>query len=241
LDSLGLMAGQIAHDFANHLSVMIGHLSLAQLTEGGLPAEAARHLDEVERATQSARALTQQLLAFAHVGNPDKTRCALPDLIRESVSYALQNAPQVATDFAVPDDLWPVDVDVVQLSRVFHNLALNSVQAMHAKGGALRVIARNLPCGTNSAQHLAGRSSVHLSFIDTGCGIRPENLVRIFDPFFTSKNKGMGLGLTTAYAVIRKHNGVIFAESTVGVGTTFHMYLPAEPSAVNTPVPGSGE
>lgn len=238
LDSLSQFAGAVGHDFANHLSAILGHLTLAQLTENLAP-DAAKHMAEVERAAWHARDLTQQLIAFGKISAPEKRTLALPDIVRESIFFALQtarNAPAVSTEFIAPNDLWSVEADASQLGQVINNLALNAIQAMGEQGGSLRIIARNRASGTESGAIMGDCHTVHLSFVDTGPGISVQNLAGIFEPFSATGKKGMGLGLATAYSVIKKHGGHIHAESTVGVGTTIHIYLQAEPTAARIPV-----
>ena len=226
LESLGLLAGGIAHDFANLLTAIMGHLSLAQTTEH-LPQEAAVSLSEVERAAWRARDLTKQLLTFAKGGTLQRSLVALGGVIRESVAFAMHDAGGVVTEFQVPDDLWPVDADEGQLGQVINNLALNAVQAMGQRG-LLRIVARNVEPGVLSVGGLAGRAAVHVQLVDTGPGIPAESLSKIFDPFFTTKAKGTGLGLATVYSIVKKHGGHIHVESKLGLGTTFDVYLPAE-------------
>jgi signal transduction histidine kinase len=238
LDSTEQFAGAVGHDFANHLAAILGHLTLAQLTETLSP-EAAKHLAEVERAAWNARELTQQLIAFGKVGKPEKQPLALPDVVRESIFFALQtarNAPVVSTEFIAPNDLWSVAADAGQLSQVINNLALNAFQAMGEQGGSLRIIARNRAKGSESEAVFAHHDAVHLSFVDTGPGMSPQALARIFDPCTSTRKKGIGLGLATAYSVINKHEGHIRAESTLGVGTTIHIYLQANSTAARSPV-----
>jgi two-component system cell cycle sensor histidine kinase/response regulator CckA len=230
LESLGLLAGGIAHDFANLLTAIIGHLALAQTTEG-LPEEAAGRLAHVERAAMRARDLTQQLLTFAKDGAPRKERVSLDSIMREAVMFALTEAPDVVVDFSIPDNLWPLEADVGQLGQVFNNLALNAVQAMDARG-RLRITVDNAEPGAVRGHALADRRVVHVRITDTGTGIAPESVAKIFDPFFTTKAKGTGLGLATVYSIVQKHGGHIEVESVVGVGTTFHVYLPVAETAL---------
>lgn len=232
LESLGLLAGGIAHDFANLLTIIISHLSLAQLTRG-LPETVNSRLTEIERASWRAKDLTQQLLTFAKGGAPEKRTLQVEDLLRESVGFALQAASGGTTgQFEIARDLWLIDADAGQLGQVFNNIALNAVQAMNHRG-SLRIVAENLRPGPQQGPSLASHSVVHVSITDTGPGIAPENLAKIFDPFFTTKKTGTGLGLATVYSIVKNHGGRLTVDSTVGVGTTFHIYLhAAAPSAI---------
>ena len=238
LESLGLLAGGIAHDFANLLTIIISHLSLAQLTRG-LPENLNSRLTEVERAAWRAKDLTQQLLTFAKGGTPEKSTLSLESLLRESVGFALQSAAGgTAGHFAIAPDLWLVEADSGQLGQVFNNLALNAVQAMENRG-TLRVTAENLDPGPDQGPVLAAHRAVHISLADNGPGISPENLARIFDPFFTTKKTGTGLGLATVYTIVNNHGGRLTVDSTVDVGTTFHLYLRAAPAGTAAPFPRS--
>jgi PAS domain S-box-containing protein len=236
LESLGLLAGGIAHDFANLLTLIIGHLSLAQLIEG-LPEKVNARLTHIEKAAWRAKDMTQQLLTFAKGGVTVKKTLPLESLLRESVGFALQSASGgVEGDYTIAPELWLVEADAGQLGQVFNNIALNAVQAMNHRG-TLRVVARNLPPGPEQGSELSTVRVVHVSITDTGPGISPENLAKIFDPFFTTKTKGTGLGLATVYSIVKNHGGRLTVDSLVGVGTTFHLYLrAAPPEAVVTPV-----
>ncbi len=229
LESLGLLAGGIAHDFNNILTVIIGQLSLAQ-TEPGLSPVLDLRLESIEKATWRARGLTQQLLTFARGGLLTKQRMALPGIIRESVGLAVMEAPAVHVAVVTAPDLWEVEADASQLGQVINNLALNAVQAMDQQG-TLQVTARNLLLAEGRGALPAGSRVVQVSLADTGSGISPENLRKIFDPFFTTKATGTGLGLATVYAIVTRHGGRMEVESTVGRGTTFHLYLPAAEEA----------
>jgi two-component system, cell cycle sensor histidine kinase and response regulator CckA len=218
LESIGVLAGGIAHDFNNILTAILGNISLAryQMRE---PEKVAKRLEEAEGAAARARDLTQQLLTFARGGEPVKKVVEVPGLLRESVAFALHGS-QVSCSFDLPGDLWPLEADEGQLIQVIHNLVLNAVQAT-APGGALTIRARNGGCGERGEQY------VEISVSDTGTGIPEEHLERIFDPYFTTRQQGSGLGLASCYSIIKKHGGTIRAESTLGQGSTFHVVLPA--------------
>lgn len=228
LESLGLLAGGIAHDFSNLLTGIMGNLSLAQSADYA-SGEMTKYLNDIERASWRARDLTQQLLTFAKGGEPVKKIVELDGIVRESVAFALHSAPQVTARFVLPRTLWLVSADPGQLGQVINNLALNAVQAM-AKRGTLLIMAENLEPGAAQGIALSGGRAVHVSLTDTGAGISPENLAKLFDPFFTTKTTGTGLGLATVYSIVKKHGGWIDVESTLGYGTTFHIYLPAAPA-----------
>jgi PAS domain S-box-containing protein len=218
LESLGILAGGIAHDFNNILTAILGNVSLARIQMHDLE-KATKRLEEAENATARAKDLAQQLLTFARGGEPVKKIVEISGLLKEAVGFALRGA-NVRCDFALADDLWPVEADEGQLVQVIHNLALNAVQAM-PDGGTVTIGARNFI----SAQE--GNRFVKISIADTGTGIPEHHLQRIFDPYFTTKQQGSGLGLATCYSIIRKHGGKIRATSTQGKGSTFHISLPA--------------
>jgi PAS domain S-box-containing protein len=224
LESVGVLAGGIAHDFNNILTVVMGNLSLAQLDiEGG--SEMARCIQEAERATLRARNLTQELLTFAHGGEPVRSAVDLAAVVRDVSEFALHGT-QVKSVFDLPADLWPVDADKGQIGRVVQNLVINAFQAM-PNGGWIRVSARNESVSGFGRPSLAPGDYVHISIEDTGTGIDLDVLPRVFDPYFTTKQSGSGLGLAAAYSIVKKHRGLIDVESDLGRGTTFHFWLPA--------------
>ncbi len=226
LESIGTLAGGIAHDFNNLLSAIAGYVSLArtQVPPGG---EVDGHLLGAEKATFRAKDLTQQLLTFSKGGTPVRRAVAVSELIRDSAGLALRGS-NVRCDIALPSDLWLIDVDEGQISQVLNNLLINACQAMPA-GGEIRVSAGNVVLGIHEHPTLAEGNYVRVSVTDTGIGIPGEHLPKIFDPYFTTKQHGSGLGLATSYAIIKKHQGSITVKSKLGVGTTFHVYLPTSP------------
>jgi PAS domain S-box-containing protein len=223
LKSLGLLAGGIAHDFNNILTAIIGSLSLAMLN----PKDAIQvrgRLQEAEVACQQAQTLARQLLTFAKGRAPVKTITSVAATINESVTLACRGT-RVRCEFQAADDLWLVEADPGQIGQVFQNLIINAIQAMPA-GGTIEIHA------ANHKQEAAGKpllpgNYVKITIRDQGLGIPAEYLPKIFDPYFTTKQSGSGLGLATAYSIIKSHHGEISVKSTLGVGTTFHIYLPA--------------
>jgi len=223
LESLGVLAGGIAHDFNNLLTVIIGNVSLAKL-DPHIETETTLCLTESERAAARARDLTQQLLTFAKGGAPVREATRLPDVVREAAQFALHGS-KVRCEFEIAPDLWAADVDRGQIGQVVHNIIINANQAMPG-GGLIRIALHNEEVVTARSGLAAGRY-VKLSFADTGSGIKAENLPRIFEPYFTTKKHGSGLGLATVYSIVTKHEGHVEATSTVGQGTMFHVWLPA--------------
>jgi signal transduction histidine kinase/CheY-like chemotaxis protein len=235
LESVGVLAGGIAHDFNNLLTVVIGNLSVARMNEQ-LDAETARFLAESEKAALRAKDLTQQLLTFAKGGEPVRSATSLHELVREAAQFGLHGS-KVCSEFAIAADLWPALVDKGQIAQVVHNLVINASQAMPS-GGSIRIELRNEEIGGGSRTGLAAGRYVRLTLADTGSGISPDHLSRIFEPYFTTKPQGSGLGLATVYSVVKKHEGHIEVHSTVNEGTTFDVWLPAaiRPESVSAPV-----
>jgi PAS domain S-box-containing protein len=224
LESLGVFAGGIAHDFNNLLTGIIANISLAKVFVTPTDKIFTR-LDEAERAADRARDLTQQLLTFSRGGAPVKKSASLEQILMDSVSFVLRGS-NVRCEFMVPEDIWPVEVDVGQISQVINNLLINADQAM-PQGGTVRVRIENLVAGPCDTLPLGEGRYVKCSVADQGTGIPEDLLSRIFDPYFTTKQKGSGLGLATVHSIVKKHGGHIGVESRVGVGTVFHLYLPA--------------
>lgn len=231
LESLGILAGGIAHDFNNILTGIVGNLSLLmmQLPEGH---KGLKLIERCERAVSRATGLTCQLLTFAKGGDPVKKPIDLRHLIENSVSFALTGS-NVATEVIIAEDLWTVEADAGQLEQVINNLLINAVQAMPL-GGVIRVFASNrLPerLGPDSPKL---KRYVAIAVKDEGEGIAPKNLTKIYDPYFTTKETGSGLGLTSAYSIVRKHGGDIAVTSEPGKGTTFEITIPASRQAVSS-------
>ena len=231
LESVGLLAGGIAHDFNNLLGGIIGNLSVAKLDLD--PAgEMAELLAAVERSALRARELTQQLLTFAKGGAPVKETSSLAELVREWADFALRgSAVQCHYDLAA--DLWSAAVDRGQISQVIQNLVINAVQAMPA-GGAVRIGAANRQVAAGELPLEQG-DYVEIAVADEGVGIPAAHLARIFDPYYTTKQKGSGLGLATSYSIVANHDGHISVRSSAGEGATFCVYLPAIPDAQPAP------
>jgi signal transduction histidine kinase/ActR/RegA family two-component response regulator len=213
LESLGVLAGGIAHDFNNLLTAILGNLSLLQA--GG---QKEQVLAETKKAIARARGLTEQLLTFARGGAPVKKLVALDKLLREAVPFALAGS-NVQVVFDLAPDLLEAELDEGQFAQVINNLVINARQAM-PKGGRLEVQAAN-------GEMEAGRRFVRITIRDHGEGIPEANLPRIFDPYFSTKKDGKGLGLTVVYSIIRSHDGRIEVESQPGQGAAFTLHLPA--------------
>ncbi|MBF0506608.1 MAG: PAS domain S-box protein [Nitrospirae bacterium] len=227
LESVGILAGGIAHDYNNLLQGIVGYIGLAKSYAG--EGKMKEMLEKAERALNSARELSFRLLTFSKGGEPVMRVIDMSKLIEETASMAICDL-HVICDFRMPDDLHPVEGDEGQLYQVIRNISMNSKEAM-PNGGKLTYAAENVTIGEDSNIALNKGEYVRVSISDTGTGIAAEHLTKIFDPYFTTKEmgseKGTGLGLSVCYSIIRKHKGLITVESTKGVGTTFHTYLPA--------------
>ncbi|MEK6743090.1 MAG: PAS domain S-box protein [Nitrospirota bacterium] len=232
LESLGLLAGGIAHDFNNLLGAIMGNISLAMLDVD--PENSAyQQLTKAERASFRAQDLTRQLLTFSRGGAPVKKTITLPGIITEAAGFSLRGS-RVLHELSIAADLWPVDADEGQMMQVFNNLLINADQAMPA-GGIIRIAAGNVTLGPGDVPSLAAGRYVRVTVSDQGTGIPREHLGKIFDPYFTTKQKGSGLGLAATYSIIRKHDGHIIVASELGKGTVFHIYLPASQGEVTLP------
>ena len=249
LEQLGLLAGGIAHDFNNLLTAIIGNISLASLLLSP-DDEMAERLDDAKNASLRARDLAQQLLTFARGGAPIKKTASIGKLIQDTVSFSLRGSHN-RSEFAFGADLSSAEIDAGQISQVIANLVVNADQAM-PNGGTLHVSSENFSYSattTPAVPDLAAGDYVRIRIRDEGVGIPAKYMKRIFDPYFTTKPKGSGLGLATAYSIIKNHNGLMTVESEVHVGTTFTIYLPAAldqempvdaPRTLTPAMPGTG-
>ena len=224
LESLGVLAGGIAHDFNNILTGVVGNLSIAKLKKED-PAELEDILENAEKAAMRARDLTMQLLTFSRGGAPVREVACIADLIRECVKFA-SSGSNVRCSCDLPDNLRKVNMDEGQISQVLNNLVINAEQAM-PDGGELTVKARNTVITENTDLPLEPGTYVAVSVRDRGAGIPDNILPNIFDPYFTTKESGNGLGLASVYSIIRKHDGHITVKSKPGQGSVFVFYLPA--------------
>jgi two-component system cell cycle sensor histidine kinase/response regulator CckA len=224
MEAVGTLAGGIAHDFNNILTAIIGNISLAML-DLEINQQARERLAEAERACQQAQNLSRQLLTFAKGGAPIKKIVSLKELATESASFACRGS-RVNCQTSLPDELWAVEADPGQISQVLHNLVINAIQAMPS-GGMVRILGENLVVETGSELGIDAGSYVKISIQDEGIGISADHLAKIFDPYFTTKQMGSGLGLATSYSIIKNHHGYITVESKIEQGTTFQVYLPA--------------
>jgi|GEM_PF-886222 len=226
LESLGVLAGGIGHDFNNLLSVIMGDLSLLELNLADDP-ENAPLVKNASSAVDHARDLTRQLLTFSKGGAPVKHTASLKELVTETLKFALHGTSSTWNVHA-PDDLWKANIDAGQIHQVFHNLILNAHQAM-PEGGTITVHLMNRALKPDNASHLPAGRYLQIDLSDKGPGIPPTELEKIFDPYFTTKPTGTGLGLSSVYSIVQAHGGHVTAASN-SHGTTFTLHLPAADS-----------
>ena len=226
LESVGILAGGLAHDFNNILTAILGNISLAKI-QIDQEDDVYPFLEQAEEASVRAKNLTQRLLTFARGGSPVRKILPIGELIREAVGFALTGT-NIHARFEIDADLWPVNCDRNQILQVIDNLIINSIQAM-PEGGQVLVKAENLDLQETLMLPISEGPYVNIEIHDQGVGIPEKYLTKIFDPYFTTKHKGSGLGLATVYSIIKNHEGHIMVDSEVAVGTTLNVYLPAVP------------
>jgi len=233
LEAIGTLAGGIAHDFNNLLQGIFGYISMAKMTFDQKE-KALAMLDEAEQALHMSVNLTSQLLTFSKGGKPVRKKLVLAPVIENAVKFALSGS-RVNYDLDIDGKLRTVNADEGQIGQVIQNIVLNADQAM-PMGGTVKITAKNVcSSGRTGPLPLAKGNYVEICIRDSGVGIPAEYLPRIFDPYFTTKERGSGLGLATCYSIIRNHEGIIEVRSEVGKGSTFSIYLPvAEAEAEKT-------
>lgn len=228
LESVGILAGGIAHDFNNILAAILGNISLARLSVNPGDEKLLKRLVDAEQAIMRAKDLTYQLLTFSRGGAPVKKTMGIQKVLRESARFALTGSG-VKCQFSFAPNLFLVDIDEGQIGQVVNNLVMNAQQAMPG-GGVVTIKAGNVSIENGTMEHgifLAPGNYVRISVRDNGTGIAAEHTGKIFDPYFTTKQKGSGLGLATSYSIIKNHDGHITVESRPGSGTTFSIFLKA--------------
>ncbi|RQW87987.1 MAG: PAS domain S-box protein [Geobacter sp.] len=224
LESLGVLAGGIAHDFNNILTGIMGNISFARMFLDNSH-KAYRPLEAAEKASGRAARLAQQLLTFAKGGAPIKKKTSLRPLVEECLSLVLRGT-NVHGVLDIAESISTIEADEGQLGQVINNIIINAVQAMPG-GGQITVQARNLTLSSENNQGLPAGRYVKLSFTDEGCGIKDEDRKKVFDPYYTTKPGGSGLGLASSHSIISRHNGCIEIESCTNKGTTVSFYLPS--------------
>ena len=228
LESLGILAGGIAHDFNNILTIILGNIELVGL-DIRKPDKSLERLLEAEQACQRAQHLAKQLLTFAKGGLPLKKPINVEDLLQDVVPLALSGSNS-AVEISIDENVWPIEIDEDQIHQVINNILINADQAM-PHGGLITIKVQNLYLTPATGLPLPEGKYVRFSFLDQGIGIDQKNIGKIFDPYYTTKKFGNGLGLTTAFSIIKNHQGHITVDSEPGKGTSFHIYLPTAKNA----------
>ncbi|MBD3184557.1 response regulator [Candidatus Poribacteria bacterium] len=227
LESIGVLAGGIAHDFNNYLAGILGNISLASyyIESNKSTEKALDRLTKAERASISAQSLTKRLLTFSKGGLPIKQNIYINDLLEESVNLALSGS-NVSPVYYLTDDIWSIEADPGQIQQVMSNLTINAKQAM-PDGGIFKVFTENIELKGDHDLPLENDRYIKISLQDEGIGIPEQYIDKIFEPYFTTKQTGSGLGLAVCYSIIKNHKGYMEVESQVNKGTTFNIYLPA--------------
>ncbi len=224
LESIGVLAGGIAHDFNNYLTAIEGNIALAKMKLGSVDKAVVERLSDAEKASVMARSLTKQLLVFSKGGEPVKKISDVGRLLADSLRITLAGS-NVDHRLEIDPDLCPVEVDEGQIAQVFNNIILNAKDAMPG-GGTIEVSAKNVDLELNEVRSCASGEYVRITITDHGTGIPAPDLERIFDPYYTTKKSGRGLGLAIVHSIMARHDGAIQVRSEVGKGTTFDLLLP---------------
>jgi PAS domain S-box-containing protein len=223
IESISVLAGGIAHDFNNLLTAILGNLSLARRRLDS--DDITGILEDAEKVALRAMGLTGQLLTFSKGGVPIKSIINARELLRDSISFILSGS-KIRYELSAPDDLWNMEVDESQISQVFYNLTINALQAM-PEGGTISVHAENVTIGHEDALPLETGPYLRITMEDEGSGIAEEIQDKIFDPYFTTKEEGTGLGLSTSFSILKKHGGHITYRNREDGGSRFILYIPA--------------
>lgn len=223
LESLGLIAGGIAHNFNNLMGGIFGYIDMA--LEKSTDQKITSYLSKAVNSIDRARALTQQILTFAKGGGPVQQVTPLIPFVQETAQATLSRL-NVPCTFDIAGDLLPCSIDKIQIGLAIESIITNAQEAMPS-GGPIDLTSRNVSLEESGHPTLVKGNYVKISIRDHGIGIQRENLSSIFDPFYTTKPTGQGLGLATCFSIINRHGGAIDVESTPGNGSTFHIYLPA--------------
>lgn len=224
LDSIGALAGGIAHDFNNVLAGVVGNLSLARMHLED-PEKIKERLEQAEEASLRARELSRQLLTFAKGGAPIKSSVQVQESIKATAAQAVHEET-VSIEFELPDNLSSVEVDQGQFNLAIRNLVTHAAHSSR-EGGRIEVAGSNVALDRGMVEGIKAGNFVRISIKDDGEGVPAQRLERIFEPYYITRKTGSGLGLATAFSIIRRHDGTISVESVLGKGTTFHIFLPA--------------
>jgi two-component system, cell cycle sensor histidine kinase and response regulator CckA len=235
LDSLGTLAGGIAHDLNNILTVISGNIGLAQIEAPSNGTALLSFLAKAGQAAQHAAQLSNQLLTFSKGGAPLKRVASIRDLVTLSAEFSLHGS-NLRAELDIPGDLWSASVDPAQIEQVINALIINAREAM-PDGGTIRVTGRNIHIDRDSGLLLRSGRYVKVTITDRGRGIDPRSVAKIFDPYFTTKPSSTGLGLSISYSIIKKHEGLLQLEHTSPRGSIFSFYLPATDAEPSVPEP----
>ncbi|MBF0377685.1 MAG: PAS domain S-box protein [Desulfamplus sp.] len=236
MESLGTLAGGIAHDFNNILNAILGYAELAKL-QCQLDSTLSTYISEISRAGDRAKELVQQILLFSRQGSSEKRPIDVSRVVNEVLKLIKAALPaNIEIIVNISPKLDPVLADEIHIHQIVMNLCTNAYHAMKCSGGILNVTLTNIAIQNQDAQSFPNMNEgnyIRLSVADTGGGIPPYIIDRIFDPYFTTKpvGEGTGLGLSTIHGIVDDHGGKIKVYSKVGVGTTFHVFLPATDTA----------
>jgi two-component system, cell cycle sensor histidine kinase and response regulator CckA len=233
LEAVGILADGIAHDFNNLLTAIMGNISLAK-TQPGIDDDVQRVLESAQSSARQAEGLAQQLLTFAKGGEPVRRSVRVLPLIRNAALFSTAGSLS-HYELDTIDDLWLVDADLGQMHQALTNILLNATQAM-PDGGKISICAENTQVEHSQIAGLGAGNYVKICISDKGSGIDPAHLPYIFDPYFTTKPEGSGLGLAVVFSIMKHHGGVVTVESDLGKGTTFHLYLPASQTPSAEPI-----
>lgn len=225
IESLAQLAGGIAHDFNNVLTSIFSNLSLAKLSSSP-GSDVRRHIEDALEASQNAQSLAQQILDFTKGRVQSIELVDMARVVQKTAKMSMMGS-QVRCDVSVDDDVWGVEADLVQIRQVIHNFFINAAQAM-PDGGVIQARVRNTVVDEDHpAGDLPAGAYVKVVVRDRGCGISNDNLKQIFDPYFTTKETGSGIGLATCRTIVQRHHGTIAVQSKLNVGSEFSLYLPA--------------
>jgi two-component system cell cycle sensor histidine kinase/response regulator CckA len=233
LESLGTLAGGIAHDLNNILTVISGNIGLAQIEAPSDAGSLLSFLSKAGQAAQHAAHLSSQLLTFSKGGAPLKRVVSLSDLLAQAAEFSLYGS-NLRADINLPADMWKAEVDPGQIEQVVNALVINAREAM-PHGGTVRVSARNVNVEDKPGALLPAGRYVKVAVADRGSGIAEDIAMKIFDPYFTTKPTGSGLGLAISYSIIKRHGGLLHLENSSAEGATFAFYLPATNSQSAAP------
>jgi CheY-like chemotaxis protein len=237
LESLGVLAGGIAHDFNNLLMSVLGNISMAKKRLGSNTG-ATKILEQAEKACDRTRDLTRQLQLLTKGGAPAQRQAISPAaIIEETIRFVMMGSSSICK-LDLPEDLWHIEGDPGQIARVFHNVVLNAQESM-GSGGVIEIQGSNIVDDRDGRIPLVPGRYVRITIADQGAGIPAEELQRVFDPYYTSKEKGSGLGLALTYSIVKRHGGFVSIDSELGKGTTISIYLPvgSAMAAVEQPQP----